>query len=51
MVNVFFILTETLENLYEFIGRDIFLRWSKCFESLIQDVIFEYCDQLLKGLD
>jgi hypothetical protein len=30
VVNVFFMLTETLENLYDFIGRDIFVRWAKC---------------------
>jgi hypothetical protein len=30
VVNVFFVLTETLENLYDFIGRDIFIRWAKC---------------------
>jgi hypothetical protein len=51
VVNVFFTLTETLENLYDFVGRDIFLRWSKCIQSLIHDVIFEYCELLLKGID
>lgn len=30
VVNVFFMLAETLENLYDFIGRDIFVRWAKC---------------------
>lgn len=30
IVNVFFMLTEILENLYDFVGREIFLRWSKC---------------------
>jgi hypothetical protein len=51
VVNVFFTLCETLENLYDFIGREIFLRWSKCIHVMIHDVIFEYCDMLLKGLD
>ena len=51
VVNVFFMLTETLENLYDFIGRDIFVRWAKCIQVMIHDVVFEYCDVLLKGLD
>ncbi len=51
VVNVFYTLTETLENLYDFVGRGIFLRWSRCIQSLIHDVVFEYCDCLLKGLD
>lgn len=51
VVNVFFTLTETLENLYDFVGRDIFLRWSKCIQVMIHDVIFEYCELMLKGLD
>ena len=51
MVNVFYMLTETLENLYDFIGRDIFARWSKCIQVMIHDVVFEYCDIMLKGLD
>jgi len=51
VVNVFYTLTETLENLYDFVGRGIFMRWSRCIQSLIHDVVFEYCDCLLKGLD
>lgn len=51
VVNVFYMLTETLENLYDFIGRDIFVRWGKCIQVMIHDVVFEYCDVLLKGLD
>jgi hypothetical protein len=51
IVDVFYTLTETLENLYDFVGRDIFLRWSKCIQSMIHDVIFEYCECLLRGLD
>jgi hypothetical protein len=51
VVNVFFTLVETLENLYDFLGKDIFLRWSKCLHSLIHDVIFEYCEYILKGID
>lgn len=51
VVNVFYTLTETMENLYDFVGREIFLRWSKCIQSMIHDVIFEYCECLLKGLD
>lgn len=30
VVNVFYTLTETLENLYDFVGRKIFMRWSRC---------------------
>jgi len=30
VVNVFYVLNENLENLYEFLGKEIFLRWSKC---------------------
>lgn len=51
VVNVFFTLVETLENLYDFLGKDIFLRWSKCLHSLIHDVIYEYCEYLMKGID
>ena len=51
VINVFFTLTETLENLYDFVGKDIFLKWSKCIQVMINDVIFEYCECLLKGLD
>lgn len=51
VVNVFYMLTETLENLYDFIGREIFVRWGKCIQVMIHDVVFEYCDVLLKGLD
>ena len=51
VVNVFFTLVETLENLYDFLGKDIFMRWSKCLHSLIHDVIFEYCEYLMKGID
>jgi hypothetical protein len=51
VVNVFFTLVETLENLYDFLGKDIFLRWSKCLHSLIHDVIYEYCEHLMKGID
>ncbi|CDW85886.1 UNKNOWN [Stylonychia lemnae] len=29
VVNVFYVLNENLENLYEFLGKEIFLRWSK----------------------
>jgi len=50
-VNVFYVLTETLENLYDFVGRDIFIRWAKCIQVMVHDVVFEYCDILLKGLD
>ena len=50
VVNVFFTLTETLENLYDFVGREIFLRWSKCIQVMIHDVIFEYCECLLQGM-
>ena len=27
------------------------MRWSKCLHSLIHDVIFEYCEYLMKGID
>ena len=44
-------MTETLENLYDFLGKEIFMRWSRCLHSMIHDVIFEYCELLMKGID
>ena len=51
VVNVFYTLNEILEHLYEFVGKDIFLRWSKCIQAMIHDVIFEYAEAMTKGLD
>eukprot|EP00347_Sterkiella_histriomuscorum_P023264 403335317 len=51
VVNVFYVLNENIENLYEFLGKEIFLRWSKCIQVMIHDCIFEYCNELMKGLD
>jgi len=50
-VNVFYTLNENLENLYDFVGQEIFLRWSKCIQVMINDCMFEYCEAMMKGLD
>ena len=47
VVNVFFTLNENLENLYDFVGQEIFLRWSKCTAVMINDCLFEYCEAIL----
>ena len=35
VVNIFYTLNETLETIFLFIGPEIFLRWSKCFQAMI----------------
>jgi hypothetical protein len=50
-VNVFYTLNENLENLYDFVGHEIFLRWSKCIQVMVHDCLFEYCEALMSGLD
>ena len=49
-VDLFRILYETFDTIYDTIGVKFFTRWSKAIKAMLDDVMFDYCSRLLDDI-